>query len=98
MTQPGPSGVSRTANRNKDQTETSTSVNLDKVVDNNASSSNKKKDLYQNSIPGSSKKRNYEELFGDISDLLGTNVSGIPCNGNLQLNYFLNIILLELYY
>lgn len=78
MTQPGPSGVSRTANRNKDQIETSASVNFDKIVDNNASSSNKREDLYQNSTPGSSRKRNYVELFGDISDLLETNVSGIP--------------------
>ncbi|KAM0725880.1 Chromosome transmission fidelity protein 18-like protein [Formica fusca] len=79
LAQPGPSGVSRTANRNKNQaaSETSISVTFDKVIDNDAPSSNKKRcyeELYD-SMPSSSKKRNYEELFGDISDLLGTNVS-----------------------
>lgn len=85
LARPGPSGVSRTANRNKDQAgiETSVSVNSDKV----ASSSNKKRsyeELYGDSTPGSSKKRNYEELFGDISDLLGTDVSGMVSDGELQ--------------
>jgi len=80
-------------NRNKNQAKTSISVNFDKVIDNDASSSNKKRnDLYHNSIPGSSKKRSYEELFGDISDLLETNVSGIVCNEKLQYDYSLNII------
>lgn len=81
-------------NRNKNQAKTSISVNFDKVIDNDASSSNKKRsyDLYHNSIPGSSKKRSYEELFGDISDLLETNVSGIACNEKLQYDYSLNII------
>lgn len=84
LTQPGPSGYQQTAKRNKDQAKPSISVNFDKVIE--ASSSNKKRsyeDLHHNSIPGSSKKRNYEELSDDISDLLGTNVSGIACNKKL---------------
>lgn len=92
LAQPGPSGVSRTADRNKDQVgiETSVSVNFDKVIDNGVSSSNKKQkhnyeELYGNSTPGTSKKRSYEELlFGDISDLLGRDVSGMIINGKLQ--------------
>lgn len=90
LARPGPSGVSRTANRNKNQaaSETSISVTFDKVIDNDAPSSNKKRcyeELYD-SMPSSSKKRNYEELFGDISDLLGTNVSGMITNEKLHIH------------
>lgn len=89
LTQPGPSEVSQTANRNKNQAKTSLSVNLDKVTDNDASSSNKKRsyeDLHHTSVSGRNKKRNCEELFDDISDLLGTNrinVLGITYNEKL---------------
>ncbi|KAL6423197.1 hypothetical protein ACFW04_010103 [Cataglyphis niger] len=75
LARPGPSGVSRTANRNKDQTGNKTSVSFDKVIDNDAPSNNKKHYEESDNMPSSSKKRNYEELFGDISDLLETNVS-----------------------
>lgn len=33
-----------------------------------------------NGTPSSSKKRSYEELFGDISDFLGTDLSGVAIN------------------
>lgn len=63
--QPGPSGISQTTNRNKQQAsvEISTPVSRDEIIDNN--------------IPSCSRKRTYEELFGDISDLLGNDISGI---------------------
>ncbi|XP_032677350.1 chromosome transmission fidelity protein 18 homolog isoform X2 [Odontomachus brunneus] len=61
--QPGPSGISQTTNRNKQQTsvEISTPVSCDSIIDNNK--------------PSCSRKRTYEELFGDISDLLGNDIS-----------------------
>lgn len=99
LAQPGPSGVSRTANRNKDQAGNKTSVTFDKVIDNDASSNNKKRYEESDNMPSSSKKRNYEELFGDISDLLETNVSGMIVTGKLHTYKSLIIfqIILEIY-
>lgn len=43
-------------------------------------------ELCSDGTPSGSKKRSYEELFGDISDLLGTDISG---NGSItRLHYF----------
>ncbi|XP_011151397.1 chromosome transmission fidelity protein 18 homolog isoform X2 [Harpegnathos saltator] len=66
LSQPGPSGISQTANRNKQQASVEVSIpsqltSCNEIIDNNT--------------PSTSRKRTYEELFGDISDLLGNDVS-----------------------
>lgn len=88
LLQPGSSKVFRTANENKHQAdiEIPVSVNFDKV--NNIISNNRKhgyKELYDDDISGlpstsSSRKRSYEELFGDVSDFLDMDVPGVVIN------------------
>lgn len=80
LSQAGPSGLLQTTNigKRRANVETVTPVNSSKVIDNIVPSSSKKRsyeELCSNDAPSCSGKRSYEHLFGDISDLLATDIS-----------------------
>lgn len=94
LSQAGPSKVSQTANSNKFQANLESS-NIDKVINNDALSSNRKrnhKELYSHSTLNNSKKRSYEELFEDISDFLERNISETGMISNYKSSYISDVL------